>query len=855
MENCTITRGVSMHKKNHKGGINKIYIFPFTEYSRGDIIFDGQTITAFPYVTIYEYDVHGASFRENVKSSEAGNSFTQDLSFDVVGIEENREFHRLVQKDHSVIFEDRQGNIRIMGIWNGCQAKLSSTTGARLGDKNGYSITMSGEEDNQAYWVDGFEQMFDIVIPFPIPSVIYMDPSGIAPVANSYDLPNLEEYNITLVPEQDDVDWLTMNTSSTTNKVSFVAEANNIDKVAEKITGLNLLPAAGNYIYDMDVVTATFLDDDGEVAYTSKVNENHDQTGKSDAEVSLDRMEARYDNLESLAVIVTWYGDTADDTMTIEPRLDLATGDPIFSTTWEIGSYNRSNTQDTTLKANGKANVGGSPGDVGLIDFVEECNARGIKVMLYPFLQMDTPGQEWRGQIAFNSDSGLNTWFTSYSAFIRHYSQLFAASSVTLDKFMIGTELVTFTRYQDAAGAHIGVSKLVQLAADVRGDFGAGDAVEVSYGANWDEYHSHDGVYSMDPLWTSPNIDSIGVDNYFPATDFQTASTVTYNDVVEGYEKGEGWDHYYSVYNDPTTKVDYDVAGGEFAWKNVFGWWDRDHTGLSNGPELLTSSDMSSVAYPWNYGAWSGITPTTDGNIATLTLDLDYPTNSPRIEQTFATVIGTEYTVNVLGDSNGNAMQVLVVEDGTFTLIADTTATTSGYENIVFTFTATTVSSVIQIIVQGLTGDTAFLDSVSVKEMNITAPTGWTARMKPLFFAEYGFASVTGTTNQPNVFAPELPRMSNGNIDNDIQRRSIRAFNDYWDTKTQGVTGFAEDRYLWAADLRPFPQFPFGNIWDDSAAWQAGHWVTGKLEGERSLIARFELNGKITDVRIIQRNN
>jgi len=101
--------------------------------------------------------------------------------------------------------------------------------------------------------------------------------------------------------------------------------------------------------------------------------------------------------------------------------------------------------------------------------------------------------------------------------------------------------------------------------------------------------------------------------------------------------------------------------------------------------------------------------------------------------------------------------------------------------------------------------------------------------MKPLFFAEYGFASVDGTSNQPNVFAPALPRKSQGLTDFNAQRIGLRAFNDYWDDKTQGVSGFAEDRYAWAYDLRPYPQFPNAGIWDDSDAWEKGHWINGKL--------------------------
>ena len=634
-------------------------------------------------------------------------------------------------------------------------------------------------------------------------------------------------------------------------EIPVVEVEENIGEIVQsQITGLNLLPASGNYIYNTSIVTKTFAGENGEPDTVENVNTYNGDVTKSDAEIALDRMQGEFPNLESVSVIMTWYGDTDNPDMVIKPRLDLDEGSPTYSVAYEVGSYDRTNTPEVTINAEGKPNQGGTPCDAGVLEFVAECNTRGIKVMLYPFLQLDTVDKGWRGMIPFTSKSDIDTWWTQYEPFIRHYSQLFANSSTTLDKFMIGTELVTLTRYNDNGQYH-GVAHLAQLAEDVRSDFGTSNNVQISYGANWDEYHSHDENYHMDELWTSPYIDAIGIDNYFPATDFQTPSTITYQDIYDGYEKGEGWDHYYSVYSsDPSvmlpSKVDYPIAGGEFAWKNVFGWWDRSHTAHSYtipgtttlGSELLTSPDFGSIAYPWNYGSWSYIpNPSVSGGIATLEIDGgDYPTVNPRIEQDFVTTSGSTYTVEVeVEDAVGIAIQVLTVDPNNgFTYLNGDTQTFSSNGIITFDFTATSVGTTLQILVQGVDGDIVELYSASVKEQitstsTTTTNTAWTSRMKPLFFAEYGFASVDGTSNQPNVFAPGLPRMSNSLTDFNAQRIGLRAFNDYWDDKTVGVSGFAEDRYAWAYDLRPYPQFPNAGIWDDSDAWEKGHWINGKL--------------------------
>ena len=156
-------------------------------------------------------------------------------------------------------------------------------------------------------------------------------------------------------------------------------------------------------------------------------------------------------------------------------------------------------------------------------------------------------------------------------------------------------------------------------------------------------------------------------------------------------------------------------------WGNPTENWGNIYYDLANpinlGSELLTNSDMSSVDWPWNHGSWSGITPTTDGDTASLTLTSDYPATNPRIEQTFVTEIGKTYRVDALVDGQGNAIQLLIVEDSTFTFIDSAELNTSGFENITFDFVATSTSTIIQILVKGITGDVALVDNVSVKEI------------------------------------------------------------------------------------------------------------------------------------------
>lgn len=111
------------------------------------------------------------------------------------------------------------------------------------------------------------------------------------------------------------------------------------------------------------------------------------------------------------------------------------------------------------------------------------------------------------------------------------------------------------------------------------------------------------------------------------------------------------------------------------------------------------------------------------------------------------------------------------------------------------------------------------------------AVTPWVPQSKPIWFAEYGFASVDGSTNEPNVFidastsASAYPRFSRGRVDFVAQRVAIAATEAEWMNSTM-VT----QRFLWTWDARPYPHWPdLTNVWADGANWVTGHWVQGKL--------------------------
>lgn len=111
------------------------------------------------------------------------------------------------------------------------------------------------------------------------------------------------------------------------------------------------------------------------------------------------------------------------------------------------------------------------------------------------------------------------------------------------------------------------------------------------------------------------------------------------------------------------------------------------------------------------------------------------------------------------------------------------------------------------------------------------ATTAWVPGSKPIWFTEYGFASVDGCSNEPNVFVDAatsdsaFPRQSRGRVDFMAQRVAIAATEAQWAGSTM-----VPQKFLWAWDARPYPHWPdLRQVWADGANWATGHWVQGKL--------------------------
>ena len=139
--------------------------------------------------------------------------------------------------------------------------------------------------------------------------------------------------------------------------------------------------------------------------------------------------------------------------------------------------------------------------------------------------------------------------------------------------------------------------------------------------------------------------------------------------------------------------------------------------------------------------------------------------------------------------------------------------------------------------------------------------TAWVAGMKPIRLTEFGCAAVDRGGNSPNLFQDPksaesaLPPHSTGLRDDRMQRRLLEAvlrhFSDPVNNPVSAVYGgpMLEGADAWCWDARPYPAFPArADVWADAGAWQAGHWLNGRLSGDAAdMLAAILRRGGVAD--------
>jgi len=543
------------------------------------------------------------------------------------------------------------------------------------------------------------------------------------------------------------------------------------------VRGIALVPGTGEYALASEPVYLRRGQAD------SVVMNVHNDWGVPDLLASTAQLGAELPAVESVSLVVSWFGDDLRcDRCQLAPAVEQR-GDDGSPMPWVVSGQVRAEARAVSL-VDGRPIFGGTPADRSVLQAIAHLRAEGLKVMFYPFVLMDIlagnglrdpwsgdasqPAVPWRGRItlarapgtagstdktaaaaaevrAFFGTAGVGDFVRqddtvvysgpaewSYRRFILHYAHLCALAG-GVDAFCIGSEMRGLTQIRSSADAYPAVEALRALAADVRSILGAG--TKLGYAADWSEYFGHqpadgsgDVLFHLDPLWSSEDVDFIGIDNYMPLSDWRDgddhadagAGAIYDLDYLEAnVAGGEGFDWYYAdadARDRQARSPIVDGAYGEpwvFRYKDLVGWWSRPHFNRIGG-------------------------------------------------------------------------------------------------------------------------------------VRAGEPTGWLAKSKPIWFTELGCPAVDKGTNQPNVFHDPkssesfFPYHSSGSRDDLIQRVYLQAMFRHWGDRANnplsdvyfGPMVDMSRAHVWAWDARPWPDFPDRlETWVDGDNYTCGHWLNGRMSG------------------------
>ena len=394
---------------------------------------------------------------------------------------------------------------------------------------------------------------------------------------------------------------------------------------AEGLTrAVTMIPASGEFAYATGAIRK------GGSGATQAENLNA-RADVPDMVVALDRLQASAPNIESVSLVVSWFGDDLRaGHCRIRPKVELAAKNTTPQV-WSVNGVTRASASLVSRDDQNRANFGGTPADFTVVQAIREMKARGLRITFYPFLMMDVrqgnslpnpysdnaaeigqPAFPWRGRITCSPAAGYAgsvdktataamqvaalfgaATLTSFSVsgqsvswtgpsgdwglrrMVLHYAHLCAAAG-GVDAFLIGTEMPGLTTIRSGASTYPAVQAYRDLLADVRAIVGSG--TKIGYAADWSEYFGHqpgdgsgDVFFHLDPLWADPKIDFVGIDNYMPLSDWR--------DGFEHLDAAEGWPAIYD-----RAYLQGNIAGGEgFDWfyasggRSVGAGAHRDH--------------------------------------------------------------------------------------------------------------------------------------------------------------------------------------------------------------------------------------------------------------------------------------
>jgi hypothetical protein len=159
---CALSLGRIEPCKDVVGGIQAVY---FLNYQNLTVTYDVTNTDAIDTLgsglTAYKYELKGtSSFEQAITSSrDNGTTFfdqTLNLTLHKLSKQSHKEIKLMAYGRPIVIVEDYNSNFFVAGLEHGCEVTGGTiVTGAAMGDMSGYTLTLNGQEQLPANFLDG----------------------------------------------------------------------------------------------------------------------------------------------------------------------------------------------------------------------------------------------------------------------------------------------------------------------------------------------------------------------------------------------------------------------------------------------------------------------------------------------------------------------------------------------------------------------------------------------------------------------------------------------------------------------------------------------------------------------------
>lgn len=338
---------------------------------------------------------------------------------------------------------------------------------------------------------------------------------------------------------------------------------------SDEIEAVVIGPLPGEYGYELKIIRT---------AKGVPLNVNTIEKKTPNMITTLNYLDKHYPQLKRVGISVGWFTNTIQaEKIKIVPKVTSR-----VKAKWRVGDYSRKTAPIMRKDTEREPIWNGTPTDQSVVELAKLFHDRGIEVTIYPYIFVDLPKQPWRGLIYARTTRGVDNFFKEYDKFILHYANLEYGGvelKSVIKGFLIGSELEALLRFKDHSNQFNAVDKMIELAAKTREVLG--DDVEISYAANWSEYHhTDDGWHHLDKLWADKNIDYIGIDAYFPLTShLKKNKKYSIDEIQAGWSKGEFYDY------DDDERGHITPLQKEEAIKNLGYWWNSPH---KNPDDTLT---------------------------------------------------------------------------------------------------------------------------------------------------------------------------------------------------------------------------------------------------------------------------